>query len=55
MKTIEQISKSIANIKIQLSQENQLSLAKALKNPPEPNAALQKAATAYDKVSINSQ
>ncbi len=55
MKTIEQISKSIANIKIQLSQENQLRLAIALINPPEPNAALQKAAVAYDKASINSQ
>ena len=40
---------------IQLSQENQLRLAKALINPPKPNAALQKAASAYDKASINSQ
>lgn len=40
---------------IQLSQENQLRLAKALINPPEPNAALKKAAVAYDKASINSQ
>ena len=40
---------------IQLSQENQLKLAKALINPPKPNAALKKAAIAYDKATSNSQ
>ena len=40
---------------IQLSQENQLKLAQVLMNPPKPNDALKKAATAYDKATINSQ
>ena len=40
---------------IQLSQESQLKLAKALMNPAKPNNALKKAAKAYDKATINSQ
>ena len=40
---------------IQLSQENQLKLAKVLMNPPKTNDALKKAAAAYDKATINSQ
>ena len=40
---------------IQLSGENQLKLAKALMSPSKPNDALKKAATTYDKATINSQ
>ena len=40
---------------VQLSQEYQLRLAKALINPAKPNAALIKAANAYDKTTIYNQ
>ena len=40
---------------IRLSIEDQLALAEAILNPPEPNEALRKAADAYKRVVVESR
>ncbi len=40
---------------IRLSAEDQLALAEAIVNPPEPNEALRRAAAAYNRLVVESR